>query len=170
MWEKNPKDFSNYDPFRESCPKTFGPPNTTAGKVWNVVAGVLTLGISALITGNIENVGPTPGSLAAYITKNIAGIGRAVKYRSSHFDKALEVIKNDLSNSDPIIALIAWGPFHMHYVNVVAVSNDEIAYLDTDNRLKSYSIPDFQALMDCSSYIIHSVALAPYNLIRFQTC
>ena len=169
MWEKNPKDFSDYDSFRVSCPKTFGSPNTKSGKVWNVVAGVLTLGVSALITKKIEDVGPAPGPLAHYITKNIAGIGQAVKYCSSQFDEALDVIKNDLENGDPVIALIAWGPFHMHYVNVVAVSEDDrIAYLDTDNHLKSYSISDFHELMDCSSYIPHSVALAPYNLIRFQ--
>ena len=89
---------------------------------------------------------------------------------SSYFSSALDKIKKNLDNYDPVIALLAFSPTSMHYVNVVAVSeNDEIAILDTDNSLYYYSKDDFEDLMDCSSYIPHNIFLYNYNLIRFAS-
>ena len=87
---------------------------------------------------------------------------------SSYFTSVLDKIKKDLDNYDPVIALLAFSPTSMHYVNIVAVSeNDEIAILDTNNSLYYYSKDDFEDLMDCSSYIPHNFFLYNYNLIRF---
>ena len=169
MWEKNPRDFSEYSSFRDRCPKTFGMPNTTGGQIGLGLLHLCTFGLAGLVTAAMPDVGPTPSDLARYIRERLSGTGcRACYQTSSSFDVILDWIRTDLAMADPVIALISWGPYTMHYVNVVAVSDEKVAYLDTDNEVKYYSIGDFEDLMDCSSYFPHGLALSTYNLIRFE--
>ena len=75
MWEKNSISFSDYGDFRCACPKTFGTPDTAAGKAWDAIGSVFTLGLWRVIVSNVPDVGPTPSLLANYISERICGIG-----------------------------------------------------------------------------------------------
>ena len=131
---------------------------------------ILTIGLAGLMGETnrvVKSVGPTPGSLANYITKRIQGEGKAIHSQNKYFSDTLNKIKNDLDSNDPVIALIAWSPMRMHYVNVVAVSDeDDIAILDTNNKFYYYTRSDYEELLDRRSYIPHNFCLDNYNLIR----
>ncbi|OHT04574.1 hypothetical protein TRFO_27894 [Tritrichomonas foetus] len=169
MWYKNPKDFIDYSWFKNHCPKTLGSPQTPAGKTKQVICGILSFYLSVIVTKSLPDVGPSPRELADYISDNIKGIGRGIFSGKQSFSTILKEIKDDLNAGDPVIALIAWDPFSMHYVNVVGISDEnDIAILDTDNALYYYEESSFADLLDCSSYIPHNFYLSNYNLIRFE--
>lgn len=137
------------------------------GRCMLAILSLYTGGFADVVMSLIPDDGPDPGELAWFITSKLSGTGcRACYSTSPWFDDILEWIRTDLEIGDPVIALIAWGPFKMHYINVVAVSDENVAYMDTDNEVKYYSIGDFEDLMDCSSYSPHG--LDTYNLIRFE--
>lgn len=176
MWSKISLSFSDYSHFKNHCPKTFGLPQTTSGYVTLGILHFLTFGISSIVATLIDktesdeqiSVGPTPGSLVEYINDNIEGEGKAYFSQNDYFSDVMHKIKNDLYENDPVIALIAYGPTEMHYVNVVAVDGDDIAILDTTDDLYYYKKNDFEDLLDCSSYLPHNFCLSKYNLIRFE--
>lgn len=172
MWSKIKMDFNDYNKFKSNCPKLIGMPQTTGGKVKLGFFHFLTLGLSTIVTSICEAacpVGPAPGDLAKYITNSIKQEGKGIHSHNELFDSALNKIKDDIKNGDPVIVLIAWAPTRMHYINVVGVSDqDDVAVIDTDNELYYYSRSDFEDLMDCSSYTPHKCCLANYNLIRFE--
>lgn len=169
MWSKISLNFRNYDGFKNNCPKSFGKPQSPSGRVMSNFLGFFTFGLTKVIEEFIPDVGPSPGELSDYITECLCGEGRGIHSGSTYFDTALDEIKRDLDNNDPVIALLATDPTSMHYINVVAVSeDDDVAILDTTNELYYYSRYAFDDLLDCSSYIPHNFVLSDYNLIRFE--
>lgn len=167
MWEKNPIDFSDYSDFVRYCSETTGTPNSRNCRADSDVIDVLALGIKIIF--ELARVdGPTPSMLAGCIAKKLPEGFSAVFEGNSDWSATLEKIKSDLRDNNPVIALIAWEPDKMHYVNVVAVSaQNDIAIIDTDSALYYYSEGELRYLMDCSSYIPHKFCLSNYNLIRF---
>ena len=162
MWAKNTKDFSNYSSFRSQCPKTLGMPQTTTGLVWSGILPIFTLGIS--------KVGPTPTALADYISEKLGSDGNAYHRKYSSFDSVLDDIKYDIDIGDPVIALISRSSVEMHYINIVAVNNnDDVAYIDTDNSLGYYTREEFKYLLNCSNYGSYSWSIGVYNIIRFES-
>lgn len=154
-------DFNDYDKFKSSCPKTTG--GQTATAIMN--------GAGAIVADKIGSVGPQPDELANFVSKSLNGFGKCEESGKKFFENAMDEIKNDLKNDNPVIALIAWGPLHMHYVNIVAVSEkDDVAVLDTNNSLYYYNIYEFEDLCDCSSYTPHKMVLSNFNIIRFKDC
>lgn len=169
MWMKNDIDFRDYGHFKSYCPKLYNSIMDTCTGFWDRIFVAVGFGIANSINNNCTDVGPTPKALAKYITKCLGGKGRGIYSGNYFFDSTLNEIKADLDANDPVIALLSFSPTSMHYVNVVAVSdNDDVAILDTNNSLYYYSKNDFEDLMDCCSYIPHNIFLNNYNLIRFE--
>lgn len=153
MWGKGDNTVSYYNSFVNDCPKSFGSPHTTASKTWNDILGILTLGISSAIVNNIRDIGPNPSELGNYLSEWLGSDGNAGRFGYSGFSNALDAIKNDLDNGNPVITLLARSWDSMHYINVVGVSqNNDIAVLDTDNTLYYYTENDFEDQMDVRSY------------------
>ena len=170
MWAKNTRDFSDYDDFRSRCPKTLGTPNTQSGIVWGAIGHFLTLGLSTIITAKLPDVGPTPSALADYVSEKLGIDGNAYHYEYDTIDAVLNAIKNDIDIGDPVIALLSRSSIDMHYINIVAVSDqDDVAYIDTDNSLEYYTRDEFRYLLNCSNYDYYSCSLGVYNIIRFQS-
>ena len=163
-------DTASYKEFKSRCPKTFGSPNTTAGRNATAIAGFLTLGIVPLIVCNLPDVGPNPSELAGYITDYLPAGRHASRKTYDSFVACANAIREDIDVGDPVIAFFVFRWDAMHYANVIGVRLDSsnaniisFALLDTTRDFKEVGYEEMRYQMHTAG----SVMRGPYNLIRF---
>lgn len=157
--------------FIDNCPKSVGAPQTTGGKVVDLImtSGGFTLG--AKVANKVANkfdrsidVGPDPSSLANYINKHSKS--KVKRYIGENWSDFWTELCRDIDRAAPAIILLEKGTIKLHYINLIGYNpnNETVAILDTDNAIEFWQQSKFQNQAKITVRYIRGT----WNAVRFD--
>jgi hypothetical protein len=203
-----------YIRFAQSFPKSLGAPGTSlgsqmslgaiflgAGGLYSAVSqsnlymvaamGVLVSGMTPYLLGSMDknfgfgNAGAAPEWYAQHIDSILQKQGWSAQHiYEDSFEDMLDIVKMDISQKKPVVALVVFGPFMWHYVTLIGIhkKDKKVMLLDSNGKLASMSFSQLSTLMNIGLLkddAYSSLALAKlvgfvsyvgvYNIIRFQS-
>lgn len=179
--------------FMKEAPATIGRRvtsfvHTAQASLFAVLAGIpllnygatkVTLIWTALIAAGVTTpwwlqslapVGPHPAALAAYLQEHVGNYEVKDLYFDG-FQNALNAIRDAiLKNDTPVIAHFCYGPFALHYANIVGIDDveKEVEILETNGRLYRMSFADLERYMNTNVVGLNPLLFANFNVITFQ--
>jgi hypothetical protein len=159
--------------FIDKCPKSVGAPQTTGGKVVDLIMTSGRFTPAAKLANKVANqfdrsidVGPDPSSLANYINKHSKSKVQRYSLQEENWSDFWTQLCRDIDRAAPAIILLEYGTIKLHYINLIGYNpnNETVAILDTDNAIEFWSKSKFQHQAKITVRYIRGT----WNAVRFD--